>query len=159
MILITTSRKPCMASRRLARRLGMLIPHSIYVTRGKKSVDGLVDYARSEGLSKIILINDFHGNPGELRVIALSKKDWDWESNYIKLQHVKVSEKKPYKPFDSYIHIKGSQGKKFKDLFSMEEAEDADIIFTGESDYLSFEQKGQELLRVKIRIMGDNHDR
>jgi len=144
-----------MASRRVARRLSALVPHSIYLTRGKRSVDELIDYARTEGLRKIIFMNDYHGNPGEIRSISLGKNEWDWDKHYLKIQNITVSENKPRKPFDSYVAVKGKESNIFQDIFAMENEEDADIVFYGEADHFLFEREGKELLRAKIKIMSE----
>lgn len=153
MILITTGRKPSRNSRSFARKLAELIPHSIYLTRGKRNIYSLMDYARSKGLPRVALISDRKGNPNEISFLELSKNEWDWDKTKIKIEDFSLRKKKGKA---SELRVEGDKKKFFEEVFGIEETDespDADYVLKTKSSEFVFEHDGEELLKVKIKII------
>lgn len=155
MVLITTSRKPCRNTRTFARKLSNLIPNSIYLTRGKKDIYDLIEYARSHGLRRIMLIGDFRGNPGKVQFLKLGKSSWAWEDIIIHIKGLWTPEKKMRKIKAEELMIKGKMKKKFDELFSVESVPDADLILDVDTEKMVFELDGEKILKVKIKIKSE----
>ncbi|WP_276815022.1 Brix domain-containing protein [Desulfurococcus amylolyticus] len=68
MILITTSHRPSQRIRSFVKDLSSVIPYSIRVTRGKKTLEDLVIEAYKNGLSYIAIIGERRGNPSTIEI-------------------------------------------------------------------------------------------
>ncbi len=88
-MIITTSRKPSRRTRSLGRDLECVLDGK-YVTRGKASIDVLVDRAINEGEYKVIIISDIHGNPGKIQVINATEDSWVWDPLILNLSGVSL---------------------------------------------------------------------
>ena len=143
MILISTSRKPSQNTRRLARQISMALPHSKYITRGKKSVDSLCSEAAREGYSKVALIFESHGNPYKLSFIKNSGDEWDWLLDELKIKSFKI-ENKIRKQFNSIII-----DKKLKDIF-MPGDEESDNHMEIKNNKLIIKSDNDIMLEIKI---------
>ncbi len=69
MILITTSRKPGRRTRSFCKELSRAIPRSLYVNRGKASIEDIWRHARNEGFYRILVVGETKGNPSIIRVL------------------------------------------------------------------------------------------
>jgi len=67
LILITTSHRPSRRTRTLIRDLSHVIPGSVRVNRGKKSLEDLRQEAIKYGLDRVLVVGERKGNPGLLR--------------------------------------------------------------------------------------------
>lgn len=72
MILITTSRSPSQRTRTFIRDLSHVVPRSVRVNRGKKSLEDLRVEAARHGLSRVLVVTERKGNPGGLRFYEAS---------------------------------------------------------------------------------------
>ncbi len=65
-MLLTTSRKPAMPSRRLAKALCAFLPECVYANRGKDSFAAVCSRAYSAGQELVCVIHEKHGSPSML---------------------------------------------------------------------------------------------
>jgi rRNA maturation protein Rpf1 len=74
-ILITTSRRPTRRLLSFVKELAYSLPNTLKIQRGKLGINGLTKMAMESGISKIIIVHRWKGNPGkiELRKIEDSK--------------------------------------------------------------------------------------
>ncbi len=124
MILISTSRKPSQNTRKLVRQISMALPHSKYMTRGKKNVDSLCSEASREGYERMALVFEKHGNPYKISFIANKGDSWDWLLDEIKIKSFKI-ENKIRKQFSS-VMLDGNN--KLGELFMIEKEESENVI-------------------------------
>ncbi len=68
---ITTSRKPVMHSRRLAKALCLFFPNCFYANRGKEPFSGLCERAYSKGQPLISIIHEKHGSPSKISLVKV----------------------------------------------------------------------------------------
>ena len=141
-MLFTTSRKPSKNTRIFTRRISNLIPSSIYIVRGKKSTDNLLETARANGFSKICVITDKQGNPHKMRFIEITKINWDWAEELV-IKGTNVSKEKI--TTDS---IKTS--KKLEKLFNIKSDEDSIFSIEQIKNEIMF-KKGKKIL-IKIKL-------
>ena len=135
MILITSGRKPSRNTRVFCRRLASFIPHSVYLTRGKKSVYDLIDEARKRGLTKIAFVGDRKGNPAGMRFLSISKKDWDWDKESMRINGLSLSQEK-LKAND--LRLEGDNKDFFTDIFCVDEDEESDFVLRTGKDFFTF---------------------
>lgn len=150
MILITTGRKPCKKTRTFARKLANLIPHSLYLTRGKKSIYDLIEIARNKGFTNIAFVMDFKGNPSKIDFISLGKKEWDWIEKSLKMKSIFISEKRLRA---DEIKVEGNNKKFFIDIFCIDEDVEADLVLKTGKDFFSFKKNEEEFLKTKMEII------
>ena len=67
-IYVTTSRKPSMPTRRLAKWLVALLGGE-GENRGKRSLQEALERAEAKGFDRVLVINEDHGNPGKLSFV------------------------------------------------------------------------------------------
>lgn len=110
-----------------------------------------MDYARSKGLLRVALISDSKGNPSEISFLELSKNEWDWDKTKIKIMDFSMEKKKGKA---SELKVEGNKKKFFEDVFGIEETdESADYVLKTKNSEFAFEHDGEELLKVKIKII------
>ena len=51
------------------------------MTRGKRSILSLIEYARKQGFKRISLISERKGNPVKLDFIEVKRNSWDWSDS------------------------------------------------------------------------------
>jgi len=142
MILFTTSRKPSKNIRTLAKKIANLIPNSIYLIRGKKSIEELLEISKNKGYPKICIITNKQGNPYLMRFINLGKKNWDWAEE-LKIKGVYLSKEKI-----TTNTIKTS--KELEKLFNTKSEEEAKINLEKQNNQLLF-KKGKKII-IKINL-------
>ncbi|MDD6286195.1 hypothetical protein [Candidatus Methanosphaera massiliense] len=69
-LVITTSRKPSQLTRRFAQFLKHYF-NSTYINRGKTSFNKVVNQARNEDYSKLLVITETKGNPSAINIYDL----------------------------------------------------------------------------------------
>ena len=76
--MITTSRYASENTRKFARRLATKL-ETLYVSRGKKTIEGIVEHARKKGESEIIVVEEKDEVPEYVSVIEVSETgSWKW---------------------------------------------------------------------------------
>lgn len=84
-IIITTSHKPSPKLRTFIKELASIIPHSIRINRGKKTLDDLLLDALTLNANRIIVGFEKKGNPSALRFFIIKNK------RLIKLMTLKIA--------------------------------------------------------------------
>lgn len=76
--MITTSRYASEKTRKLARSIADKLS-TFYTSRGKKTIDSIVGYARKKGESEIYVVQEEDGIPVYISVIEVSELgEWKW---------------------------------------------------------------------------------
>jgi len=130
-MLISTSRRPSTRTRSFVKELLGVIPLSFQVTRGKKSIEELIDIAILKGCRRLMIVESKDGNPSALSFMHIDKEDWKW----LGVMDISVSLRRETKtttkidPFDEDrpFLIKGNKNESFdfvKDMFFCQEYED-----------------------------------
>jgi hypothetical protein len=117
---VTTSRKPSVQTRKLARWLERLLGAACE-NRGKRSVEEVVARAAERGLSRVLFVHEARGNPSEL-VFRDEARGWLEPSIAIsgvvmpeRSKRVRVPKEVKAKPLDA-------AGEKIAALFGLEDA-------------------------------------
>ena len=74
MILITTSRRPTKRIRSFIKDLAKSIPNAVRRNRGKASTEDLCIEALARGLSRVLIVERWRGNPGIMRFILVGPR-------------------------------------------------------------------------------------
>jgi rRNA maturation protein Rpf1 len=77
-LIFTCSRKASRKTIQLAKDLSKSFPGAFYWSRGKKSINELVEATRYEGVKGLIVLTEEHGNPVSLRLIEVKEDSWDY---------------------------------------------------------------------------------
>jgi len=72
-VLVTTSRRPTRRSRRLAKELCRVVPYFRKINRGSMGYRDLREYMIKKGFSRLIIIENYRGNPGVLEFLVLDE--------------------------------------------------------------------------------------
>ncbi|MBI4399616.1 hypothetical protein HY570_02605 [Candidatus Micrarchaeota archaeon] len=146
MLYITSSRKPCLTTRRLCKSLSLILPRSVYENRGKKNIDDVASRAKSLGKQRVVFVYEQKGNPYKLSFLKLNK-DWKWLTTEIILKSVKLSKITVQLPRE----LKVNASEKLKELFYYEEPESDEFITLNEKeDKVIFTHKDKVLLELKV---------
>lgn len=73
MILITTSHKPSPRLRSFVKDLSAILPRSVKVNRGKKTMEEICLEAYSRGLKYVAVASERRGNPGRIDIYELGE--------------------------------------------------------------------------------------
>ena len=119
MLYATTSRKPSVCTKRLCRLLCSLLPASSYENRGKKSIEDVVERARSLGCSRILIFSEEHGNPRSIRAIN-TNGEWSWHPVEILMRKIEIGEKAG---MPKLIRATGKNSGLFSELFMIGDSE------------------------------------
>ena len=141
-MLFTTSRKPSRNTRIFAKKIAGLIPNSIYLTRGKKGVEELLEISKSKGYPKICIITDKQGNPHLMRFINLGKKNWDWA------EELKI--KGTYLTKEKVITDSISTSKQLEKLFNTK-SEESQITLEKQDNQLLFKKGKKIIIKIKLQ--------
>jgi len=121
-MLLTTSRKPSAATRRLAKSLALCFPFSKYSSRGKSSMLGFVHAAGLAGHSRLAVINDSKGNPSQISFARIIPEKtgygFEWIEKIIVIKSCKLGQ--PPKKQAKTISMEGSASGEFSVLFGIE---------------------------------------
>jgi rRNA maturation protein Rpf1 len=78
--MFTTSRYASVETRKLARKLAGE-KEEIFLARGKKTVEELVDFARKKGEAVISIVEENGGKPAKVcRIIVSETGRWAWSA-------------------------------------------------------------------------------
>jgi rRNA maturation protein Rpf1 len=154
MILITTSRKPSKKTRSLAREFSHLIPFSTYTSRGKKSIEDLIELARSKGHNRICILKEKYGNPFKFDFINIEGGSWNYLENSIIFNLIKL-QREIIKEKIMFDDIKFDGDQKIKMLFNIfEESIDTKNIMCSKRGFITFVRNGKEIGPVlKYRVV------
>ncbi|OIO26211.1 hypothetical protein AUJ14_02320 [Candidatus Micrarchaeota archaeon CG1_02_55_22] len=144
-LFITTSRKPSVRTRRLAKWLAVLLAGK-NENRGKQSVQELLDAAREAGCNRILLVYESHGNPSKLSFLDES----GWLED-LPLSILKDGDSKIPRGLPKTAHATGSDPRLA--LFSLPKEGGVAMEFNGNE--LSFKADGNAIGPV-LRIGGRN---
>lgn len=86
-ILITTSHRPSRRTRSFVKDLNKVIPGSIKVNRGKKTLKDLALLSLNLGINNVIIVSEVNANPLKIRFFKLDEK----EINIIKTVSLSLS--------------------------------------------------------------------
>lgn len=76
--MITTSRYASEETRKLARKIAGKLG-TFYASRGKKTIDSIVEYARKRGEAEILVVEEEEGKPVHLAAIEVNELgEWKW---------------------------------------------------------------------------------
>jgi rRNA maturation protein Rpf1 len=142
-VLITTSREPCKRTSALAKELEESIPDSLYLRRGRSTVEKMVERAQQKGFTRILVITECHGNPKKLVFIRVREKTWQWIPETIMLKAIKL--RKDFKK--QKIKVKSLKIKdklKLKSFLDIE-SEDSDYILQSDKQKITFYKEKQEI--------------
>lgn len=126
-IIITTSHKPSPRLRSFVKDLVSVIPGSIKLNRGKKTLEDLLYDAIDYGADRLVIVGERKGNPGSIRVYIVDADEEKLkELAYYNIRGVKLSRENPYatRIYNPSIlmvdssSIKSEVEEKFVDIFS-----------------------------------------
>lgn len=146
-MIITTSRKPSRHSIALAKELSKSFPKSFYFSRGKKSIELLAEETLNSGEEFALIVSEMHGNPTEIKIIKVSKNEW----NYFCTIRIKVLKfRKELTEFKSKIHeIKTKtdnvQLKKLLKALQVNSTNDSEFELIEERNCLTFFRNKKEI--------------
>ncbi len=138
--LFTTSRNGCKRSISLALELSESV-HGKFLSRGEKSITGLVKIARKEGFTRIAIITDISGNPGTMRFVTVSESSWKWLKQ-LKVKRVKLKHEFQESEKIDALDINDSIG--IKDLLDIE-AVPADYTMFADKNQITFYHGDKEI--------------
>ncbi|MBR9707648.1 MAG: hypothetical protein GOV15_04395 [Candidatus Diapherotrites archaeon] len=76
-VLLTTSRKPSNRTRTFSKEFSRFLPDGVYVSRGKLSIEGVIEKARDLGKQRVAVIFERFGNPSKILFISVTEDSWD----------------------------------------------------------------------------------
>jgi len=126
-ILITTSHKPSPRLRSFVKDLASVIPGSLKLNRGKKTLEDLLYDAIELNADRLIIVGEKKGNPGSIRVYLVDREEETLrELAYYSIKGVKLSRENPYatRIYNPTIlmidssNVKSNVEEEFIDIFS-----------------------------------------
>ncbi len=154
MFYVTTSRKPCQTTRRLARWMSLLFG-GFSENRGKRSLSEVIERAQLEGFPKVLVIYEKHGNPSELSFLNL---DGEWLSPVAVINSaiVPVMQKGSRLSGEFQVQATGEGALEFAKLFGERINEGdrvIDVVLTNSS--IGFESDGQKFgPKLSVKFFG-----
>ncbi len=140
MLYVTTSRKPSVATRKLARAIATLAGGECE-NRGKRSVQEAVERAQARGFKRLALVYENHGNPSE--VLFLEKENWLGRIviNSVVFPSEKPASRVPQGAVPGGV-ADGEKGRAILELFGVKERKAAVSIHASQNE-LSFTVNGE----------------
>jgi len=126
-ILITTSRKPSPRLRSFVKDLTSVIPNTLKLNRGKKTLEDLLYDAIELNADRLIIVGEKKGNPGSIKVYLVNRDEEKLrELAYYSIKGVKLSRENPYatRIYNPTVlmvdssNVKSSIEEEFIDVFS-----------------------------------------
>jgi hypothetical protein len=155
MILITTSRKPGRKTRTFSRDLQRALPDSVYINRGKGSIEDVVELALARGYTRILIVGETKGNPSIIRTLELDGRPrWGIE---IYITPIKLCRELPCTENEGdYIKVESeSYEDVLKKVFGYPIEEGEPVILQEDKSIVEFLYEGQPVGPV-FRIRGWN---
>lgn len=152
-MLVTTSRKPSVLTKRFGRLLAKLLPFGLYENRGKMNVAEVAARAYTLGKSRACIVHEMKGNPVSL-VFMTAGDSWQWLSPELYISKIKIAKESPAHPCES-ISIEGKMKREMENLVlpkSREiEDEEAEVKLQADEEMISFTIDGKEILSMNVR--------
>jgi hypothetical protein len=139
-MLATTSRYSSKGLRDLSKSFAIVFSGE-YISRGKKSFDELVSYARKKGHSRICVVS----SDGVDFAIIDELGDWKWIDKRIKITRSRFD----LKELSACSGLEGKDSKKLSELFGFEINEKAEENVVCEGNKICFPQKNP-LLELEV---------
>jgi len=126
-ILITTSHKPSPRLRSFVKDFASVIPGTLKLNRGKKTLEDLLYDAIELNADRLIIVGEKKGNPGSIRVYLIDREEEKLrELAYYSIKGVKLSRENPYatRIYNPTVlmvdssNVKSSVEEEFIDIFS-----------------------------------------
>jgi len=89
-IVISTCRRPTQRISSFAKDLSHSLRSSIMLQRGKMSLGDLEDFATEKGAERLLLVNRWHGGPGEIRLRTAKCEGWQDAYPVVYVKSVKL---------------------------------------------------------------------
>ena len=96
MMLITTSHRPTRRTRSFGHDLEKVFPNSLYLTRGKKTLQDLLMEAYDRNYERLLIVNVWKGNPLKMTFIKVDPDDWGY-LGYLYLHGIKLQREMGYR--------------------------------------------------------------
>lgn len=92
----TTSHRPTRRTRSFGHDLERVFPNSLYLTRGKKTIQELLMEAYDRGYERLLILNVWKGNPLKMTFIKVHPEDWGY-LGYLYLHGIKLQREMGFK--------------------------------------------------------------
>ncbi|VVB65897.1 putative Brix domain-containing ribosomal biogenesis protein [Candidatus Gugararchaeum adminiculabundum] len=163
-MLVTTSRKPGVLTKRLCRALAFFLPFGKYENRGKAGVGDFVEKARELGKTRLLMVYESHGNPEKIVLIEISRDSWEWCTPTLMIKgapKILDSNFKQLKSNFTDATVTGACASELKKLFGLPEPEvdgDDDCVKISASQKELIFSSWQKKLSLKIEWV-DNKEK
>ena len=146
-MLFSTSRKAGAKTRALARDLSYVIPRAAYLSRGKSSLEDVLDRARGHGHLLVGIIEESHGNPSMLHCIQCTDREWKRLAYCALSVHKLRKEFKSKKQRAALLKLEFSlpQFLAFFKKLGIASQADADLVAKESNNTISFFEDGKEV--------------
>ncbi len=129
--------------RSLLKDLVRVIPESESFSRGKQSIDDVVENARQAGFSIVVVVTGMHGNPRDIRFLQITESSWKWLPKTFVLKSVKLTrEFETRSQRTDALDIEDNIG--FSESLGLE-AEESETLLRATSNSISFFQNNEEI--------------
>ncbi|MCX8197905.1 MAG: hypothetical protein N3F07_01780 [Candidatus Micrarchaeota archaeon] len=158
-MLITTSKKPSLSSKKLARVLFAAIPGSSLEFRGKRSLERLMLKAKKSKMARLCAIYQKNGEPCQLRFMRISEGECSWLGDSISIRKVFRLKMPKRGQKAASLRIAGSMSGKLRRLFGIssqagqECREKAEAAVKSSASRLSVMLDGEKMLELGVRYV------
>jgi rRNA maturation protein Rpf1 len=159
-LLITTSKNSSNLTKNLAKLFSLSFPESIFMPRGKRSLEKLIGFALVKHLLRVCIIFEKNKKPDSIRVLKLKGSGFEWAENFIKIKKIFFLSNKKIQKSES-LKISGENKKIFLELFNpINITEEFDI--QDEFDSIIFASKQRILIKIngkKVLHLGVKYEK
>jgi len=129
-----------MISRRLATDLSNSFPGSVYIPRGKQSLDELAQKCESKGRNVLCVLGESHGNPVSLGMFEITRGKWNRTGEFkIKAIKTRSDFAKNRQKFSSIsLDISSPEAKRLAQALRLENDSDAELLLRERNGNVSF---------------------
>ncbi|HEV8289507.1 MAG TPA: hypothetical protein VGQ00_00955 [Candidatus Norongarragalinales archaeon] len=133
-LLITTSRKPSVLTRKLCRWLAFVLKAECE-NRGKRSLPEMEQLANKKGRRRLLFIGEKNGNPSTL---SFFEDEWIWPE--IVLKNVKMPQAKPSRSRPATISFNAldKKSEEIAQLFLLEKESEPDVEMIASKNKIEF---------------------
>ncbi|MEM3555836.1 MAG: hypothetical protein QXF56_03920 [Candidatus Micrarchaeia archaeon] len=125
-VYITTSKNPSEKTKQLCRALSSILPHSVYESRGRKSIEQVFRRARVLGKSRAVLVYETHGVPSRMCFMRIKAHSWKWIEDEIALSNFKIYKLPNYLPDE--LAVSGRRKNELEALFDFPQPKGEEFI-------------------------------
>jgi len=118
-ILLTTSRNPTPRIRTLCNDLARVLPNVVRISRGKMNTDEVAERALEHDAERVVIIDRWHGGPGEIKVFRINKSGLVSTSPIIRIAGIKLQREfavSKVKPARSIVSLAPNNSEKVSSL-------------------------------------------